>query len=238
MNKKLKRDISDAFNAPSPERKSEFLYNLHYPKSTPVQFFLSQILFIRKRFWALSIAIVMFIIFTANVSQLADTVCVISPLVPLLTILGVSEMRKSFSYNMCELEESCRYNLSKIILIRLSFIATFHFIAILIIILLLSGQSHYGVMRYLLYSLTPFMLSSYLSLLATKFAKSNDTTYICGAVSVIVCVLMIFLNDHNEILYSENILILWLITFAVLLILVLKEIYMLVKERTKQWNFV
>lgn len=238
MNRKMKHVLKSAFHAPQPTGKEAFLNSLPYPKSTTYEFFLSQLGYIRKRFWCLSLLLFAgMTLFSTRLKHGSEIICFISTVLPLLTLLTITEIGKSMSFHMGELEDSCRFNLSKITLIRLSIISFFHFLILLLVLFIFKDHSQYGLLRYALYAVTPFLLSSYLSFWITNHLKAKDTAYICGGVTIFISLSVFMLHSNYAELYSQNYTILWAAAFVVISILLIKELYFLMNERIRQWNF-
>ena len=238
MNKKLKQELKAAFEAPRPSRKNEFLMNVSYPKTSNLDFFFSQILYIRKIFWCLSALIAVAVIFLIQVFDVAfNTIVILSSFLPFLVVISVAEISKSISYNMAEIEMSCKYNLNKITLVRLSLIGSFHFIILFCMVILFAHSSEYSFLQFLLYSITPFLLCAYLSLYISNRFFSDDIAYICAGVAGVVSISVFLLTTNFKMIYSQRIVLFWCLTFVFTLISLLKEINNLIKRSEElQWN--
>lgn len=176
--------------------------------------------------------------FSTTLKQGKEIVGLLSAVLPLLTLTGISEINKSLSYNMSELEMSCKYNLDRITLIRLSVIGAFHFVILLLSMLIFKEQTQYGLFRYALYIVTPFLLSSYLSFWMTNHIKSKDTVYICSGVTMLISLAVLTIDINFAIIYAANYTLLWGMAFVAIATLLTKEIYFFLTERNTQWNFV
>lgn len=237
MNRNLKKALKTALDAPKPSRKESFINSLPAPKTTTLQFCLSQMGYIRKRFWFLSILLLIgiYVFITHSVNR--EIAGFVSACLPLLTLIGLSEIKKSDTFNMNELEMSCKYDLSKIMLFRLSVIGMFHILLLLISCLLFKEYSQFEAIRYMIYTMTPFLLSSFLSFWIINHTTSKDSLYICSAVTIFVSLSMILLNLGNMRIYADHYVSIWQISFLVILILLIKEIHHLLIERIESWNF-
>lgn len=238
MDKKLRQELKTAFATPIPTRKSEFLSNLPYPKASNLDFFLSQILYIRKRFWCLSALIVMALISLIQVfDSMFKTIGILSAFLPFLVVLSVAEISRSTSHNMVEVEMSCKYNLGKITLVRLSLIGSFHFILLLCMVMIFANHSEYSFLQFLLYSITPFLICSYLSLFIVNHFHTRDASYICGGVSGAVSISAFFLAINFEMIYLQEFVWFWCMALIFTVILLCKEIRNLVKRTEElQWS--
>lgn len=238
MNRKLKKALKMTFNAPESTKKSEFLNSLPYPKTTNFEFYFSQIGYISKRFWCLSvILLIIMAAFSLRFKQGKEIVGILSAALPLLTLTGITEISKSVSFNMTELEMSCKYNLSKITLLRLSAIGTFHFVILLLSLLIFKNQSQYGIFRYALYAVTPFLLSSYLSFWMTNHLKSKETLYICTGITAFISLAVFIMSSNLTVIYKGNYTLFWGMAFIAISVLLMKEIYFLMMGGNEQWNF-
>lgn len=238
MNRKLKKALKTALDAPKPSRKENFIKSLPAPRTTSLQFYISQIGYIRKRFWCSSlllfIGIYIFIISSVNGREIAGFV---SACLPLLTLTGISEIKKSDTFNMNELEMSCKYDLSKIMLFRLSVIGIFHILLLLISSILFKDYSQYETIRYMLYTITPFLLSSCLSLGIINHSASKDSLYICSGVTIFISLSLLLLNLGKLRIYADQYVVIWQFAFLIILVLMIKEIHYLLIERIESWNF-
>lgn len=240
MNKKLKQELKTAFDVPIPKTKAEFLASLPYPKATTFEFYFSQIKYIRKRFWCLSILLMIGMMLLTKIAVNGYTaVGILSAALPLLTILGIMELNKSTSYHMSELEISCKYNLVKIMLIRLAILGSFHFLILFILLIAFVSQNEYGLLRYILYMITPFFLSTYCSLFVTNLLKTRDNLYICSGITIFISICILILNKNFAIIYTAQLTIFWISVFILITILLFKEIKKLVTQKEEfQWNLV
>ncbi len=238
MNKKLKKVLKSSFDAPPSTKKNEFLYTLPHARTTNFEFFLSQMGYIRKRFWSLSILLFIgMITLSLNLQQAKEMVGILSASLPLLTLIGITEINKSLSYNMTELEMSCKYNISKITLMRLLGIGVFHISILLLLLLLFKDQSQYNGFRYAVYSITPFLLTSYLSFWVANHIRLKDSLYICSGITSSISIVAFLMSTESTLFYSKNYTVLWSIGFIVTAVLLIKEIYFFLTERSLQWSF-
>ena len=98
----------------------------------------------------------------------------ISFIVALLGVIGFPEICKSFSWQMWELEQSCKYNLRQITAIKLSIIGTADLIIILAITLFTSLQTNLPMWEMALYFFVPFNLVCIVSFFAAGLARKKN----------------------------------------------------------------
>ncbi len=238
MDRKLKQSLKNAFTPPPPIKRNTFIRNLSYPKSNSLEFFLSQFGYIRKRFWCFSILLVIALtLFIQAYHTTFKTIGIVSAVLPFLVALGVTEISRSTSYNMAEVEMSCKYNLSKITLIRLSLIGSFYFIIILFLVIIFARYSDYSFLQFTLISMTPFLFCSYLSLFITNYFRMKDAAYVSAGVAGVTSVSVFLLVQQEQLLYTQRGVLVWGIAFMVTTILLVKEIMKLLKRTEElQWN--
>lgn len=238
MNRGIKKALYKSLSAPEPIRRDEFISTLNYEETKQCVPFISQTKYIRKRFWILSFLIIAFIFITYKRFNInIEVVGVISAFTPLLVLLGIAEINKSKSNNMWELEASCRYNLSTLVLIRLTLIGIFHCILLFVVLAIFKDKSQYGLFRYVLYATTPFTLSAYSSFWIINHLKIKDSLYVCSGVTMLISILILIINVEFTQVYNLNYVWVWSVLSIVVFILLIKEIQNLTNERVVQWNF-
>jgi hypothetical protein len=238
MNKNLKEELKTAFNPPTPTEKRAFLNNLSYPRTSNLDFFFSQIGYIRKRFWCLSTVITVAIILLIHMfDSMYKTIGIVSAFFPFLVVLSATEISRSSSFYMAEMEMSCRYNLGKITLVRLTLIGSFHFILLLCMVLIFVDHSEYSFLQYSLYSITPCLLCAYLALFIMNHFPTKEIAYICGGVAGVVSLSVLLLAKNFEMIYLQKCEFAWAIAFISIVILFIKEVKNLLKRTEElQWN--
>lgn len=237
MDKNEKAIIKKCFTPPPAQRKAVFAASQPYPKEKPVNVFLAQIGFIRKRVWISAIAIVISAFLYTDFIQASEEMVVgVSAMLPLLSLCMISELFKSIAHNMAEMELACKYNLSYITLMRIGILGTVSF-AVLALCIVFTGKGEYGLVRSAIYLCVPCLLSSYLSLLVIIKLQARETMYICAAISGAVSMGMVMLNNRYQDIYLPDALSLWGIAFLTLAGLF---VYTLAKFTTSQeelrWN--
>ena len=126
----------------------------------------------------LAIGICMLLI--SQISSDTDMTAILSAIsfiVALLGVVGFPEVCKSFSYQMWELEQSCKYNLRQIVAIKLSIIGTIDLIIILAITLFTSLQTELPMWEMALYLFVPFNLACIISFFITSLARNKNSVF-------------------------------------------------------------
>ena len=259
MKKRFREQLKKAFDAPAQTpnqtKKTEFIQSINFPKTNRFDFILGQIGYIRKRVWIISCllliaALVCLWFFNSDsINNSLDFIWIISSFIPFISLITVTEITRSTSYNMAELEMSCKYNFADIVLARLGILSFFNMAVFGVIILSFIseiskinkiGEVNLSVFIAGIYMLVPFMLTCSLSLFAVNRLRSRETTYICGGISCFIgianSIFTSFINQHKT-AFSDDYLSLWSLTFIILIIWTVHEVTKLVKKTEEiQWN--
>ena len=240
MNKRMKAQLNAVFDIPAPTRKTEFLQSINYPKSREVDFILVQIGYIRKRVWIISCLLVMTVLislrFLTDVSSL-NLIWIVSSVLPFVSLTMVTEIARSASYNMAELEMSCKHNFAGIVLVRLGILSCFNMVVIGMIILLLLSEAGFGVFRLGVYLLVPFMLTCSLSLFVLNRLHARETTYICGGISCFIGMVNVLFFNQYHMVYSDKSLSLPCMALIILMVWAVRETVKLIRKTEElQWN--
>ena len=240
MNKKMKSRLKAAFDYPAPTRKTEFLRSINFPKISRFDFIMGQIGYIRKRVWIISCLLVTAALFTLRFftdDSSLKLIWIVSSLLPFLSLMTITEIARSVSYNMAELEMSCRYNFAGIVLTRLGILSCFNILVFAPIILLFPDEVSFGIVRLTIYLLVPFMLTCSLSLYVLNRLQSGRTTYICCGISCFVVILNILFTAQYSMAFSDIYFSLWSLFFIILLLFTVGETTKLIKKTEElQWN--
>ena len=240
MKKKLKSQLKASFEAPVPVRKTEFLQSLNFPKTNRLDFILSQIGYIRKRVWIISCLLFALALFGLRADNNGlNLTWVISSIMPFVSLVTITEIAKSASHSMAELEMSCKYNFAGVVLARLGILGSFNLLLFGLIIILfnINGEIGFGILRTGLYLFVPFMLTCSLSLFAINRLHSRETVYICGAVSCFIGIANAIFTTQYKPAFSSEYMIFWGFAFIILVIFAITEIIKFIRKTEElQWN--
>lgn len=184
----IKKEIYKAAEPPEPQNRDSFLKSLPYPKLTYPEFVLSQIVYIRKRMWAISAFVILAGVFTVCVVPYREMVLlwVLSSLTPLLAVFTSAEISRSDLFGMSELEAGCRFALPQLAGARMLILGVCNFIVISAASVLLGIFSPLGIARSTLYILTPFVSVCGISLAVLNKTRGQDGIYLSAAAALAV----------------------------------------------------
>lgn len=233
---KWNNELKQAFEAPSPIRKSEFLRQITLPQMSVYEFLFSQIGYIRKWIWC-----VFALIFAASVFGLAflpDTVLwLISGLTPLLALTLISESGRSELYKMDELEMATRFSLRSITFARLFILGLANLLLLIILFPIGVWNNQTVPLAAALYIFTPYLFTTFTGLYIVRKFRGQEAIYGCIGTSIGIS-MFLFLSHHIiPYIYQEQCLTAWIITALILLFESGKQCHaMITKTEEITWN--
>ena len=115
---------------------------------------------------------------------------VLAIVIPLIVLLGVTEVSKSTTYDMWEIEQSSRCQLVKITACRMLIIGVFDLLFVTLVLVLVSYYSPYSVLRVVLYGMVPFNISCFSYLFTITKGGKSETSY--HLIVCMVCLAVVF----------------------------------------------
>lgn len=184
----LKKELGEAFTPPEPKGRDSFLAAIPYPKLTYPEFVLSQICYIRKRVWFVSVIILLAGIGTVCIIPDGRMVLVwvISALIPLLAVLTAAEISRSDIFGMSEIEAGCRFALPQVIGARMIILGICNFAVIAAAAVISGIFSPLGIVKSVLYILTPYVSVNGISLAIFGKVRGQDGIYLSAAAALAV----------------------------------------------------
>ncbi|MDE5824298.1 MAG: hypothetical protein K2H91_06400, partial [Lachnospiraceae bacterium] len=196
MKQMLKNELKCAFEAPKSLHKKEFLRMLEQPKISMPAFVFSQIGYIRRWIWIVSMLVYAISVMGA-VWMEADTVWVISALMPLLALTVVSESGRSENYEMAELEMATRFSLRSVLLARLGILGMENLVILGLLLPVGIWRQGLGVFQAGVYILFPYLMMTFAGLSVVRRIRGREAVYIC--IGVAVCISFFVLVLHGSI---------------------------------------
>lgn len=232
---KWREELRQALEAPQPIQKREFLRTLTLPQMSMQRFLASQIGYIRKRVWCVSVVI--FVTAVLGYTFIPDTVLwMISGMTPLLALTIVSESGRSELYHMAELEMSTRFSLKSVILARLGILG-------LVNLLLLGSLLPIGIwsrtaepIAAALYMITPFLLTTFIGLFIVRSFRGQEAMYACVGVSVGISISMLLSRNVLPFIYQRQYLMIWVIAAVALLFGTGKQCMNMIRQEELAWS--
>ena len=167
MKSDMKKVLEEAFAAPEPTRKKEFMRKINQPQISTFSFMLSQISYIRKRVWLVSVLISVLALMIAEYVG-ADCIWVIASLMPFVALGAITESVRSTTFHMAELEMASRFSLKSITLARLGVIGLLHFAVFCILVPFTCRNALLPLGKVGIYLFVHYLLTTVLGLVASR----------------------------------------------------------------------
>lgn len=197
MKRKLRKELEYAFAAPDPLHKKAFLRTLEQPEISMPVFIFSQIGYIRIGTWILSVFVFALSVMGA-VWMPAETIWVISALMPLLALTIVSESGRSGNYGMAELEMATRFSLRSVILARLGILGLENLVILGLLLPVGAWRQGVNAVQSGVYILLPYLMMTFAGLSIVRRIRGREAVYICAGIAV--CVSSLALALHGSVL--------------------------------------
>lgn len=236
MNRKLKKELSECFQAPEPRKKTAFLNKIPMPRANMSSFILTQIFFIRKRIWVVSVLIFAAAVLGAYTIDL-NAVWPVSSLVPFLAMEVVTESGKSGACGMEELEQSARFSLKSVVMARFLILGIFNLGIMIFLICVCREAVNIPLMRSVVYLFVPYLLTAFISLRIVRRFRSREGMYGCIVTAVLVGVCNLVIHRISADIHLSGEYACWGIAAVLLALLTGVELYKMLKGTEEyRWN--
>lgn len=243
----------EAFSAPIPQRKKEFLEYLQKENvyrediqshkkqvantaKAPIGIgscILSQITYIRKWVYLASLLILALAVIAADYAG-TNSVWVVAAIMPFIALCMVTESTRSETYGMAELEMASRFSIRSIMLARFATIGAVHMISLCILIPVVGHSALISFLQAGIYLLVPYLAASVLEFAAIRRLRGKEGLSVCMVVSVMVSVLNTMLKGLLTYLFGAGQFVIWLILAVYLTGRAIRE-YRIMIYQTQEW---
>lgn len=231
-----KDEIKQAFAAPPPCRKSDFLRRLDPPRISVYGFLFSQIGYIRKWVWGVSVSV--FLVSVLGLAFLpADVLWLVSGLTPLLALTAISESGRSQCYEMTELEMATRFSLRSVVLARLGILGAADLILLGLLLPVGLWNNSLSPFAAGLYIVTPFLLTALVGLHIVRKFPGREAMYACTGTTLCISFSVFLSHSSIPLIYQESYLVWWALGALALCVGTGKQ-YIAMIKRTEEfaWN--
>lgn len=213
MDKKWKQALRVGYEPPLPKEKEEFLRKLNMPKMTGLESIRCQAGYIRKRVWFLSAFITLLVIGLllldrnpkfANISEGYVSLWIAAALIPFLVLLTIVELSRSGLCGMEELELSCRYSLSQIMIARLILLGFNNVIVLFMLVLLLGTRGGGHLASSGLYIFAPYFMTCAFSMMVINRIRARESIYGCAIIACAVSLSSIILEASRKEIFTAK----------------------------------
>ena len=209
------------------------------------ELFVGQIKYISPYIWIVQAILLLLILFSLSLStngmnDRQTIITILSVAAPIIALVAIPELAKSFSYNMWEIESTSKFNLQKLIAIRLIIIGVIDLSIITILIVTTSTFYEISFVNVVLYLLVPFNFANsiYLFLLRKFHGKQVVIRCLIAGLIIVIAVGSLSMFDGWYVLTST---IIWIILMAFSLCALVHELIKLFKATRSGgemlWNY-
>ncbi|NMS89348.1 hypothetical protein HGQ85_05360 [Clostridioides difficile] len=236
-NKKLKESLYEykvpKYNVSALEKTVKAIHELTFnhadKRMNSIEFFISQIGFIRKRTWIIQFLVLCIIcLFLFNTSRdsnsLYNTLSLISATFPLFILTNIEELAKVYNSSVLEIEFSTKNTLHKIIATRMLVFGISDLLFMLIILISAKQTINLNVLYIIIYILVPFNLMCIGCMEIINKNKGKNTNYYCMIYGVSLVLLIFTLGTFRKSIYQFESINQWLIVFMVTSAILVYEI--------------
>lgn len=238
--KKLKLEIKSAYEIPESNRKKDFLINLEIPKINFYEFFISQIKYIRKRIFFIQLVVMLICLITLlsidSTSLNIKYISILPSAIPFFVLIIATEISRSISYNMTELEMTTKYSLGQIIIVRTAILGSVNFIFLIFLLISLKLKLEYSTLILSLYIFIPFLLTCFGSLYVMNYIRNKNVNFYCAGVSISVSLANILLYNATGNMYNYLSVKFWLILLVALIVGVIIQAKKFIRS-TEEYNW-
>ena len=220
----------EAFSAPTPQRKREFLEHLQkenvYEENiqrhkaqavntvkTPIgigSFILSQIAYIRKWVYLVSLLILGLAVRVSDYAG-TDSVWAVAAMMPFVALCMTTESARSETYGMAELEMASRFSIRSIMLARFGTIGLMHMVLLCILIPVISHSAYLSFIQTGIYLLVPYFAASVLEFAAVRRFRGKEAVSVCMTISVMVSLLNTVVKELLSHFFGSKQFVIWLV---------------------------
>ena len=203
-NNEFKNLIKNAYCAPKPVRKDEFISKLRPGKVSTFRMLLQQIPYIRPYVWIIS-AVIIGIAIAGSVIGGEGTDRLIGLIMPITAVVGMIENGRSKRYNMSELEMATRFSLRSVILARMAIMG---FLAVIVTAIASPVIANSFGMQAVMTAetiLMPYLMTMIISLHIERspLGRENGLSSVVVAGAVILLLFLIWESETGIVLYSS-----------------------------------
>jgi hypothetical protein len=178
------------------------------------EFFFTQLRFISNRIWLLQLLIVLLtslavhqVLATApSYSNKLSVMALAASAAPLIALVSIQLVIRTFSANMMEIELSTRYSLEKLMMVRLMLIGLVDTFCLVLLAVFFSVQFERELGIMLVYLFTPFLLTCVGFLFILTHSRAANGGMYCLTFGGFMLALQIYFSfDYNITLYQQGI---------------------------------
>lgn len=232
MERKLKKELAEYFEAPEPKKKRAFVRQSGLQKMNLFHVIAMQFGYISKWVWIFSGLIYGITYFIAE-SVKTKYVSTVLAFIPFLVMISVTESMRSYRYGMEELELAARFSLKSIVMARMIMLGFVNLVVLAGVTFLLGSRTQIN----MAYVMTPYFLTAGGGLCIVRKIRGNEGTFLCFVLASLVCILELYLLWQFEAIFAPEYVWVWMLTCVMGLIVTVRESYRTIRITEElAWN--
>lgn len=224
MERKLKKELSEYFEPPKPQRKRAFVRQFELQKINLFYMVSTQTRYISKWVWCFSGLFFGAACLAALIAEWKYVSMVFS-FAPFMVMISVTESTRSYRYGMEELELSARFALKSIVMARMIMLGVGNLVVLAGITLLL--RSEYSIP--IVYVMAPYFLTAGGGLCVVRKIRGRESTLLCFGLSTLVCVLELYLPWRFEGVFAPECIWVWACVCVIGMTVTVREGYRMIR---------
>ena len=206
-------------------------------KESYFQKIIKQIPFINKITLFTQTLLLIIGILIINYTSFENTRLLLSLVMPILAFFQITEMQRSFKYNMYEIEMACKVNLGEVITTRLIIMTIINLVIITLFAIITGVKFQTGINLIIVYLLVPFLVTNVVSIEVSKILKNKQNDVSNMSIVVIINMLLFILNIRFPYIYESSSIFIWIVVLLTSGFYLIKNIYQIFeKEEDYIWN--
>ncbi len=195
-----------------------YMESPEFNKNSLRNVFLSQLQYLPFSFWAAQTGFLMAVVVVVCLLghfkvQLYYPLAVLAIIIPFIVLLGVKQISKSNTYDMWEIEQSSRCQLTKLVACRMLIVGLLDLFFVTGVLVLMSYYYQQPIIGMILYGIVPLNISctSYLVTI-TKAEKSEESYHL---IACMVCLMIAFsFILRQQILFETSMIWMWAVFYV------------------------
>lgn len=236
MKKELKNALKESFEAPEPTRKKAFFRSIQKPSINIFQFAGTQLVYIRKWVWGLSVLIFTVALIGAEYLE-QDMLWCISAFMPLLALSVLTESGRSEAYGMAEFELSARFSLKSVVLARLGILGAANLALFCILVPFAYMNNGASILQTGIYMACPYLLTAFGGLWAVRKVRGKEAACLCAGIAIAVSTGNLLVYQSFPAIYAGQGFIWWIAALILFGIGTTNQCYQMIKQTEElAWN--
>lgn len=214
--KAWKKALQEAFAAPEPLRKEEFIKKMPKVQISNIEFMFLQAAYMKKWVWLVSV-LIFAVILKGAYSAGWNMVWTISAFMPFIALSVTTENAKSAAHHMEELEMASRFSLKSVMLARLGILGCSHFLLLCLFVPIGLKNSSYTLLQTGVYLTVPYLLTVVPGLAVVRKVRGKESFYMTIGIAVLVSMSHMIVSNNVDYLYDISCFSWWIAALTALM---------------------